>query len=375
MWLGNARGNTYSRAHTTLSTSDSKFWDFRSDFPVGRFIINIFFNIHVSARTRRSSFNEYFRFDYFSWDEMGLYDLPAVITYITNYKSDTLIYIGHSMGTTMFYVMASKRPDVADKVRAMMSLAPVAYVSHVKSPVRIVAPFAHNLEVISSVRYYFSVNFSSDPVPAWRVKQLTFTDDSAFPRRRRVSAAERFSQVPVEIRLRDRHAGGGDMLQRGLRYLRLRQGSVQQGELPDCLLMYVLYLYLYLFLYLYLYLHLYLHLYLYLFLMIICNGHYYCLNGVLLNSLLLSQTLMPIILSHAPAGTSTKTLIHYAQEIVSGHFQAYDYGPSKNRRYYNSSSPPDYDLTKVRVPVAFFVADNDWLAASRVTHFFKNSYY
>ncbi|KAL0127535.1 hypothetical protein PUN28_003064 [Cardiocondyla obscurior] len=29
VWLGNIRGNTYSRAHVSLSPSDSKFWNFR----------------------------------------------------------------------------------------------------------------------------------------------------------------------------------------------------------------------------------------------------------------------------------------------------------------------------------------------------------
>jgi lysosomal acid lipase/cholesteryl ester hydrolase len=29
VWLGNARGSTYSKKHVSLSTSDSKFWDFR----------------------------------------------------------------------------------------------------------------------------------------------------------------------------------------------------------------------------------------------------------------------------------------------------------------------------------------------------------
>jgi lysosomal acid lipase/cholesteryl ester hydrolase len=29
VWLGNARGNTYSRKHVKLTTETKKFWDFR----------------------------------------------------------------------------------------------------------------------------------------------------------------------------------------------------------------------------------------------------------------------------------------------------------------------------------------------------------
>ena len=66
---------------------------------------------------------------------MGKYDLPAVIDYITGKTGeDKIYYAGHSMGTTMFYVMGSERPEYNEKIRAMFSLAPVAYMSHLKSP-------------------------------------------------------------------------------------------------------------------------------------------------------------------------------------------------------------------------------------------------
>lgn len=72
---------------------------------------------------------------------------------------------------------------------------------------------------------------------------------------------------------------------------------------------------------------------------------------------------MPVILGHEPAGTSTKTLIHYAQEIESGRFCNYDYGEKKNFDIYNSSEPPIYNLSKINIPIVFFYSDNDWLAS------------
>lgn len=39
----------------------------------------------------------------------------------------------------------------------------------------------------------------------------------------------------------------------------------------------------------------------------------FCMTLICL--ILISQTLMPVIFGHTPAGTSTKTVVHYAQEI------------------------------------------------------------
>jgi lysosomal acid lipase/cholesteryl ester hydrolase len=66
---------------------------------------------------------------------MGVSDLPAVIDYILeNTGSEQIFYAGHSMGTTMFYVLASELPEYNTKIRAQFSLAPVAFMSHLKSP-------------------------------------------------------------------------------------------------------------------------------------------------------------------------------------------------------------------------------------------------
>jgi len=65
VWLGNSRGNKYSRMHTTLNPDkDAEYWNF-------------------------------------SWQEMMEYDLPTFIDFVLKHtgKKNT-VYIGHSQGTT-----------------------------------------------------------------------------------------------------------------------------------------------------------------------------------------------------------------------------------------------------------------------------------
>lgn len=98
-----------------------------------------------------------------------------------------------------------------------------------------------------------------------------------------------------------------------------------------------------------------------------------------------NATLMPVIFAHTPgnflfhhlhsntvklcackflpAGTSTKTVVHYAQEIQeSGNFQNFDYGPEENMKRYGNNTPPSYNLENISAPVVMFYAQNDWLA-------------
>jgi pimeloyl-ACP methyl ester carboxylesterase len=84
-----------------------------------------------------------------SWHEMGVSDLPAVIDFILEKTgSERIFYAGHSMGTTMFYVLASERPEYNAKIRGHFSLAPVAFMSHLKSPlIRLAAKVDNELKV------------------------------------------------------------------------------------------------------------------------------------------------------------------------------------------------------------------------------------
>ena len=53
---------------------------------------------------------------------MGKYDIPAVLNYIlAKTGRDKLIYIGHSMGTTMFWVAMETHPELNQKIQLMVS--------------------------------------------------------------------------------------------------------------------------------------------------------------------------------------------------------------------------------------------------------------
>lgn len=68
---------------------------------------------------------------FFSWHEVGLYDLPALIDFVRNATNQNAIYyIATSQGTTAFYVMAALRPEYNAYIKIMVALAPVAYMGY-----------------------------------------------------------------------------------------------------------------------------------------------------------------------------------------------------------------------------------------------------
>nr|QJE50404.1 lipase 3 [Diaphanosoma celebensis] len=115
VWLGNARGNYYSKKHVTLDVDDEQFWDF-------------------------------------SWDEIGAYDIPASLNYIMHVTGrQKLIYIGHSMGTAVFWVAMITRPELNRHIELMVALAPAASVANVKSLARLTAVFLNQIEGVLRV--------------------------------------------------------------------------------------------------------------------------------------------------------------------------------------------------------------------------------
>ncbi|XP_045609072.1 lipase 3 [Procambarus clarkii] len=110
VWLGNTRGNFYGRRHTNLTTKQPEFWDF-------------------------------------SWNELSRYDVPAMLSYVRKTsRVDQVSYIGHSMGTSLFFAMMDYHPHINTWVRAMAALAPAAYVHHKYTMAGVLAPFFEGAE-------------------------------------------------------------------------------------------------------------------------------------------------------------------------------------------------------------------------------------
>ncbi|KAI5732956.1 hypothetical protein M8J76_006094 [Diaphorina citri] len=94
IWLWNARGNVYSREHVNLTSEQNKFYRF-------------------------------------SLSELGLYDTTATIDYILNQTGhNSLITLGHSLGTTNVLIAGSLRPEYQTKVRLNILWAQSVFLGH-----------------------------------------------------------------------------------------------------------------------------------------------------------------------------------------------------------------------------------------------------
>ncbi|XP_037820554.1 lipase 3 [Lucilia sericata] len=239
VWMGNSRGNRYSKNHTSLNSDYMEFWDF-------------------------------------TFHEMGKYDLPANIDYIlakTGY--DQLHYVGHSQGTAVFWVLCSEQPQYTQKILSMHALAPIAYIHDMKSPL-----------------FRTLVLFLDFLTAATRMLRITeFMPNTKF--------LVDHSQVVCH------------------------DNAMTQD---------------------------------------VCSNILFLVAGY--NSEQLNKTMLPVMLSHTPSGASIKQLEHFGQLMKSGHFRKFDRGYLRNQLEYNRMTPPDYDLNKVKVPVALYYSMNDMLVST-----------
>lgn len=63
------------------------------------------------------------------------------------------------MGTTMAFALCAMRPEYNVKFKAIFALAPIAFMTNVKSPIRLLAPFSKDIEVSFCYSYLLIVVF------------------------------------------------------------------------------------------------------------------------------------------------------------------------------------------------------------------------
>ncbi|KAL4332998.1 hypothetical protein GQ457_07G000580 [Hibiscus cannabinus] len=101
VWIANTRGTRFCRQHVSLDPVLPEFWDW-------------------------------------SWDELVAYDLPAVFGFVFNHTGQKIHYIGHSLGTLIGLASFSEGHQ-ADKLKSAAFLSPVAYLSHMKTALGVLA--------------------------------------------------------------------------------------------------------------------------------------------------------------------------------------------------------------------------------------------
>ena len=111
--MGNVRGNYYSRGHTYLNPYEDcdGAWYFGEC---------------------RHEKEKYWAF---SFDEMGKYDLPAMLEHIRKVTGRKKVnYVGHSQGTVvLFSSVAQLGNKFSRKINKFFALAPAAAVSRMKT--------------------------------------------------------------------------------------------------------------------------------------------------------------------------------------------------------------------------------------------------
>ncbi|XP_049620522.1 lipase member K-like [Suncus etruscus] len=133
VWMGNSRGNTWSKKHLNFSSTSPEFWAF-------------------------------------SMDEMAKYDLPDTINFIVGKTGqEQLYYVGHSQGTTIAFIAFSTNPELAKRIKIFFAMAPVTTVKYTQSPMKRLTTLSRKLVKVLFGEKMFSPNTFFDQFLATKV--------------------------------------------------------------------------------------------------------------------------------------------------------------------------------------------------------------
>ena len=120
VWISNSRGNKYCKEHEKYDNKSFEFWQF-------------------------------------SFHEMGLYDIPAVINFINsiNKSGEKIIYFGHSQGTSlMFSGLTQKFDFYKNNIKLFVALAPVARLANIGSKILSILSKISIHKLVSKIKIY-----------------------------------------------------------------------------------------------------------------------------------------------------------------------------------------------------------------------------
>ncbi|VAI86432.1 unnamed protein product [Triticum turgidum subsp. durum] len=99
VWVVNNRGTRWSSRHVSLDSYSRRYWDW-------------------------------------SWDDLVVNDMPSLVDYVCSHTGQKPHFLGHSMGTLVALAAFSEGRTV-DKLKSAVLLTPVAYLSHMTTPLGI----------------------------------------------------------------------------------------------------------------------------------------------------------------------------------------------------------------------------------------------
>uniref|UniRef100_A0A0D3H2G6 AB hydrolase-1 domain-containing protein n=1 Tax=Oryza barthii TaxID=65489 RepID=A0A0D3H2G6_9ORYZ len=113
VWIANNRGTRWSSRHVSLDPKSRSYWNW-------------------------------------SWDDIVVNDMPAIVDYVCSHTGQKPHYVGHSMGT-LVALAAFSEGRMVDKLKSAALLSPVAYLSHITTPIGVVLAKAFAGELISDL--------------------------------------------------------------------------------------------------------------------------------------------------------------------------------------------------------------------------------
>ncbi|XP_078166828.1 triacylglycerol lipase 2-like isoform X3 [Carex rostrata] len=113
VWIANTRGTRWSQRHVSLDLSTRDYWAW-------------------------------------SWDELVMHDLPSNVDFVYSKTRLKLHYVGHSLGTLVALASLSEG-NLVDKLKSAVLLSPVAYLTHMTTPLMILCARAFVGEILSNL--------------------------------------------------------------------------------------------------------------------------------------------------------------------------------------------------------------------------------